>query len=296
MSVPAAYLAVVLIWSTTPLAVKWSADGAGFLLGALARMGLAAALCLALVVALRVGLPWHREARRAYATGALGGYGAMLCVYWAAQYVPSGLISVLVGLSPLVTALLAGPLLGERALSPAKLAGMAFGLAGLATIFGAGAALGPQVVAGLAVLCLGVVLHSLGLVLMKRHRGGLPSLTLTSGTLLVITPLYLLTWLVFDPRVPADVPPRALASIVYLGIVGSVVAFTLFFYMIRHVSAASLALITLVTPVLALLLGAAIEHEPIGPRVWAGTALVLAGLAMSQWGGRLTRRLPVRAE
>lgn len=295
MSVPAAYLAVVLIWSTTPLTVKWSAEGAGFLLGALARMGLAAALCLALVAALRVGLPMHREARRAYATGALGGYGAMLCVYWAAQYVPSGLISVLFGLSPLVTALLAAPLLGERALTPLKLAGMLLGLTGLATIFGVGVALGPQVVAGLAVLCLGVVLHSLGLVLMKRHRGGLRSLSLTTGTLLVVAPLFLVTWWVFDGHAPSNVPARALASIAYLGIVGSVVAFTLFFYMIRHVSANSLALITLVTPVLALLLGAAIDHEPIGPKVWAGTALVLAGLALNQWGGILARWIPARA-
>lgn len=40
MSVPAAYLAVILIWSTTPLAVKWSGEGPGFLFGALGRMAL----------------------------------------------------------------------------------------------------------------------------------------------------------------------------------------------------------------------------------------------------------------
>jgi len=111
MSVPAAYLAVVLIWSTTPLAVKWSGEGPGFLLGVLGRMGLATILCLALVAAMRLEFPWHRDARRAYYAGALGAYAAMLLIYWAAQYVPSGLISVLFGLSPLVTALLARPLL-----------------------------------------------------------------------------------------------------------------------------------------------------------------------------------------
>ena len=53
MSVPAAYLAVILIWSTTPLAVKWSSEGPGFLFGALGRMALAAVLCVTLVTVLR---------------------------------------------------------------------------------------------------------------------------------------------------------------------------------------------------------------------------------------------------
>jgi drug/metabolite transporter (DMT)-like permease len=54
MSVPAAYLGVVLIWSTTPLAVKWSGEGPGFLFGALGRMGLATLLCLVAVAIFRI--------------------------------------------------------------------------------------------------------------------------------------------------------------------------------------------------------------------------------------------------
>lgn len=294
MSVPAAYLAVVLIWSTTPLAVKWSGEGPGFLLGALGRMSLAALLCLALIVVLRMELPWHRRARQTYLSGALGAFGAMLCVYWAAQYIPSGLIAVLFGLTPLVTTLLARPLLGERAFTPAHLLGLALGLGGLAVIFGAGLNLGPHAAAGLAGLCLAVLLHSLSLVLVKRYGAELPSLTVTSGALVVVTPLFLATWLALDGHAPAQVPSRALASIVYLGIIGSVIGFTLFFYVIKNVPAHTSALITLITPILALLLGAAVNHEHVGARVWAGTALVLGGLALHQWGGLIGRLIPVR--
>lgn len=294
MSVPAAYLAVVLIWSTTPLAVKWSGEGPGFLLGALGRMALAALLCLALVAVLRMELPWHRRARQTYLSGALGAFGAMLCVYWAAQYVPSGLIAVLFGLSPLVTTLLARPLLGERAFTPARLAGLALGLAGLFVIFGAGLKLGPHAAAGLAGLCAAVMLHSLSLVLVKRYGAELPSFTVTSGALVVVTPLFFATWLALDGHAPPQLPPRALASIVYLGIIGSVVGFTLFFYVVKKVPAHTSALITLITPIIALLLGTAINHEHVGPRIWAGTALVLGGLAMHQWGGWFGRLIPAR--
>ena len=50
-----------------------------------------------------------------------------------------------------------------------------------------------------------------------------------------------------------------------------------------------MALVTLVTPVVALLLGATFNGEPVGPQVWLGTGLILAGLALHQWGG-LRRR------
>jgi len=296
MSVPAAFLAIVLIWSTTPLAVKWSGEGPGFLFGALGRMALASMLCLALVAALRLAFPWHRDARRTYFSGALGLYGAMLCIYWAAQYVPSGLIAVLFGLSPLVTALLAQPLLGERALNPARLSGMLLALAGLVAIFGASLALGPHMAQGLMGLLTGVLLQSLSMVLVKRYGAELPSLTVTSGALLVATPLFFLTWLIFDHHAPAVLPARALMSIVYLGVVGSLIGFTLFYYVLKRVTANTSALITLVTPVLALLLGAVINHEHVGARIWAGTALVLAGLALHQWGGFLGRWLPARAD
>jgi drug/metabolite transporter (DMT)-like permease len=296
MSVPAAYLAVVLIWSTTPLAVKWSGEGPGFLLGVLGRMSLATILCLALVAALRLEFPWHRDARRAYYAGALGAYAAMLLIYWAAQYVPSGLISVLFGLSPLVTALLAAPLLGERAFTPARLAGMVVALAGLIVIFGASLAFDPHMAAGLAALCASVVLQSLSLVLIKRHAGPLPSLSVTTGALAIATPLFFLTWLVFDHHAPAQLPTRALASIVYLGVIGSVIGFTLFFYVLKHVSAHTSALITLITPVLALLLGAAINHEHVSLRIGAGTALVLGGLALHLWSGMPGRLRPVQVQ
>lgn len=287
MSVPAAYLAVVLIWSTTPLAVKWSSEGPGFLFGALGRMGLATVLCLVMVAAFGLQFPWHRKARRAYLSGALGAYGAMILIYWAAQYVPSGLISVLFGLSPLITALLAYPLLGERAFTPVRVMGMLVGLAGLIVIFSDSLSLGRSATAGLAALCFAVVLQSLSLVLIKRHAMAIPSLSVTSGALLIATPLFFLTWLGFDHHLPAALPARAVASIVYLGVIGSVIGFTLFFYVLKHVSAHGSALITLVTPVFALLLGAFVNHEHLGISVWFGAALVLFGLALHQWGEQL---------
>jgi drug/metabolite transporter (DMT)-like permease len=98
MSVPAAFTGVILIWSTTPLAIQWSSEGGGFLFGVMARMVLGLGFCL---VAIRIGgieMPWHTRARGAYLVAGMAIYGAMTLVYWGAQYVPSGWIAVLFGL------------------------------------------------------------------------------------------------------------------------------------------------------------------------------------------------------
>jgi drug/metabolite transporter (DMT)-like permease len=283
MSAPAAYLVVALIWSTTPLAVKWSAEGAGFLLGAVARMGLAAAFCLALTHGLRLKLPFDRAARQTYAAAAIAVYGAMLCVYWASQHVPSGLIAVLFGLTPFVTALFARWLLDERGLTPAKLGGQVLGLLGLVLIFHEGSALGPRAAEGIAVLLFGIAINALSLVLVKRAGGALSAMSVTTGALLYAAPLFLVTWLVFDGRAPATVPAPALWSILYLGLVASALGFTLFYYLLKRAPASAVALLTLVSPVLALLLGHIVDGERVTPAVWAGTTLVLGGLAVHQW-------------
>ena len=87
-----AYIGVLLIWGTTPLAIQWSSEGMSFLLSVSVRMSIAALLSLGVVLTLEKHLPYSLSALRSYAAGSLGVFGAMLCVYWAAHYVPSGLV------------------------------------------------------------------------------------------------------------------------------------------------------------------------------------------------------------
>jgi drug/metabolite transporter (DMT)-like permease len=291
MSVPLAYIGIIVIWSTTPLAIQWSAQGAGFAFAVFARMLVGLVLAAALVVTWRVGFPLHRRARLAYLAGGLSLFGAVALTYWGARYVHSGLVSVLFGLSPLMTGVLAALWLEERALGAERLAGMLLGLAGLAVIFAHGETIGgSQATAGLIALVAAVVIYSAGLVGLKRIGDDSPPLATTTGTLAVSLPLFGLLWLFADGRMPAAMPARASAAIVYLGVFGSVLGFALYYYVIKHMEAGRVALITLITPVLALVLGNALNGEEIGLRVWQGTALITLGLAMHQWGGALLAR------
>ena len=284
MSLPIAYLTVVLIWSTTPLAIKWSALGAGFAFAVMARMVIGVALAGLIVMAWRIGFPLHRKARLTYLAGGLGLFGAMICTYWGSQYITSGLVSVLFGLAPLVTSLMSALWLKERALAPAKLVGMALGLAGLGIVFLAESHIGgPDALAGMAALLLAVLVYSASLVWVKRIGDDSPPLAITTGTLAVSMPLFVLVWFLADGRVPSAMPLQAGAAIVYLGVFGSVLGFALYYYIIRHMDTGRVALITLITPVLALLLGILLNGEVVPVRVWFGASLIVLGLSLYQW-------------
>lgn len=289
MSVPAAYLGLILIWATTPLAIKWSNDGSDFLLAVSARMSLGFVLCLLLLWVLRIPLRWHREALLTYLAAGLGIFGAMISVYWGAQYIPSGLISVLYGLSPITIGLFAALWLEERFFTPARLGGLLVSLLGLMVIFVPQSDLGSISARGFAGVLLSVLLHSLSAVWVKRIGASIHPLAINSGALALAVPLYLLSWLLFGNGVPDHIPSHAIGSLVYLVLFATVLGFNLYFYVLKRVPASLVGVITLITPVLALLLGQGLNGEQIGVHVWLGTAVILLGLALFMWGERLRR-------
>lgn len=294
MSMPAAVLGVILIWSTTPLAIQWSSEGAGFLFGVAARMWLGALFCLALMGIFSVPLPRDRAAIHTYLAAGLGIFGAMLCVYWGAQFIPSGLISVLYGLTPMMTGICAAMWLQEPAFSPARLLGMLMGVAGLLVIFGQSLVDQHIAIAGIVGVLMSVLLHSISSVWVKRIGAGVPAMAVAGGGMLVAAPLYLIAWSLLDGQPPLALTPRAGAAILYLSLMGSVVGFVLFYYVLKRMAASRISLITLVTPVLALWLGHTLNGEVIDVRVWMGAALILMGLAVHQWGDRALSRISRR--
>ncbi|MCU7917152.1 MAG: DMT family transporter [Candidatus Thiodiazotropha sp. (ex Epidulcina cf. delphinae)] len=286
MSVPAAYLGIVLIWGTTPLAIKWSGEGVGYLFGVTGRMVIGVALALLVLRLIGLRLAWHKQARCTYLAAGLGIFIAMTSVYWSSQFIPSGWISVMFGLSPIVTGLMARVWLQEQGLDLQRLLAVLVALAGLATIFTVGLHLGVNFVLGLGGVLISVTTHSASAVWVKRIDAQLHGLVVATGGLLVAVPLFLLSWFLQGESWPMVIDRRALSAIIYLAIVGSVLGFALYFYVLRYVETTKVALITLVTPVIALLAGQWLNAEQVDGRVWAGTLLIMLGLLGFELGGR----------
>ncbi|MGB0713915.1 MAG: DMT family transporter [Gammaproteobacteria bacterium] len=278
MSVPAAYIAVIIVWTTTPLAIRWSVEGAGVWEAAALRMALGAFVAGNVLALMGRGLRLNRRTVPVYLISGVSIFLAMGLIYWAAARIPSGWISVIFGLVPIATGLFAAPVLGERVWEAPRVTGLVLGVLGLAVVFMEARAMQTGTALGIGAVVLAVFVHAGSSVWIKSLGVRIPALAVTTGGLWVSAPLLAAAWWVSaeGPRMPE---PRSAAAIVYLGIIGSVLGFSLYYYVLKHVEAVRVALITLITPVSALLLGHLLADEPLTPRVLWGTALVVFGLA-----------------
>ncbi len=283
MSVPISYLSVILIWSTTPLAIQWSGNDVGFQIGVAVRMliGLIA-LCLLLRI-MKIEFPWHKKARRVYLIGGSSLYVAMSFVYWAAQFIPSGWISVIFGLSPIITSILANLILKDSHLSGMRLSGMALGFTGLLVVFYEGMTISTAALLGIIAVVVSAASQSLGSVLLKQQQPDFHPVAITAGSIAIAMPLFILNCLAIGSW-PETFPLRSALSILYLGLVGSAIGFPIYFYLLKKMKPERVAIITLITPITALLLGAYFNGEIISSKVWAGTIMILFGLTIYEYG------------
>jgi len=131
-----AFLVVLIIWSTTPLAIKWSSDSSP-LTSVLMRMLIGVSFCSQSLLVFSRRLPIDRQAKLVYLVGGLSIFTSMSLFYTAAQLIPSGWIAVLFGLSPLFTGLFSAIVEPETKLTHSRILGLLLGLGGLYLVFAA---------------------------------------------------------------------------------------------------------------------------------------------------------------
>jgi drug/metabolite transporter (DMT)-like permease len=283
VSVPISYLSVILIWSTTPLAIQWSGNDVGFQFGVAARMAIGLVALLVLLRLMKIELPWHDRARRVYLISGTTLYIAMSFVYWAAQHIPSGWISVVFGLSPIFTSVLASMILKDQRLSGMRLTGMSIGFMGLIVVFVEGISISTMTMLGIAATVISAASQSVGSVLIKQQQPDFHPMAITAGSIVIALPLFILNC-VLAGGWPDTIPLRSALSILYLGLVGSAIGFPLYFYLLKNLAPERVAIVTLITPVTALMLGVIFNGEAISSKVVIGTLFILTGLAIYEYG------------
>ncbi|WKJ89095.1 DMT family transporter [Methylomonas montana] len=286
-----AYISVVLVWTTTPLAIKWSSNGVSFVFGATARMTTGLVCLLLLLLLIRRPLPWHRAALLTYLAVAVQLYGSMLVTYWSAQFVPSGWISVIFGLSPFMTAFMAAAYLKERSLGWGKLIAYSLGVGGLVVMFSSALELDELALQGVIGVLVATFIHAASAVWVKQIQAGLSALQLVTGGLLVAVPLYFCTWYWLDDgALPTNIPPQTLYSIIYLGVIATTLGFALYYFVLNNMQATNVAMMNLMTPVMSLLLGYSVNHEPLTVKTILGTALIMCALLIYEIVNRRQQR------
>jgi len=290
MSVPVAYATIIIVWSTTPLGITWSNETLSPVAAVTIRMVIAAVIGYALLKAFRIPLSWSAKALRTYAYSLMGIFIAMLCTYSAAQYIPSGLISVLYALAPLLSNLFAYLILGKGDFSAARWVSFIISFIGLAVICLDDWVLNQDGWVGVVLLLIAVSFYSLSGVMVQREAYHAHPLSMTVGTLILSAPLFITSWWLMDGELPVlDWGSESPWAVLYLAVFGSLLGFASYFYIVRQLGATAVAMVTLVTPVIALILGSVLNDENITFQIISGTACVLFGLVLYYRNDQLLR-------
>jgi drug/metabolite transporter (DMT)-like permease len=278
-----AFLAVYLIWGSTYLAIRFAIETLPPLLMASVRYLIAGGAVFAWGLRRNGERPSARNWRDAFLLGGLFFLGGNGAVVWAEQRVASGVASLLVATMPLWVVLLdwLRPL-GDKP-RPVVVAGVALGFLGLLVLVpprGASSVIDPV---GAFVLVIGALSWASGS-LYARHADLPRSLLLASGMEMLAGGVLLALGGALMGELGgmhlAAASSRSLLALVYLIVVGSIVAFNAFTYLLERVPASRLSTYAYVNPVVAVILGWLLAGEPLTARTLAGAAVIVAAVAM----------------
>jgi drug/metabolite transporter (DMT)-like permease len=269
-----------LIWGSTWIIIRRGLTDLPPFTSAGARFVLAAAAMTAAAHALHAREGGKRPTLRLSLVVGVCNFGLSYgIVYWSETRLPSGLSSVLWSIFPMLMAITGHLFLPGERLRARQWLGFSIGFVGVVFLFLTDIRnIGENAIPAALVMCQSPLSSAIGTTVLKRHGAGVSSVLLNRNAMWIGAALLCAAAAVFERGAQATWTGVAVASVIYLALVGTAVTFGLYFWLLRHMPAHKLSLISYVTPAIALLLGAFIGREPFTAFTAAGSALILAGV------------------
>jgi drug/metabolite transporter (DMT)-like permease len=279
--VPAAFVLLGLIWGSSFLWIKIAVDEIPPATLVAWRMTLGAVGMLALLAIIRV--EWPRGAGEWLPLVVLGAINAAVPIFlisWGEQYIDSGTAAVLNSLVPLFSLVIAGVALRTEPVTVLRVTGLLLGFFGAALLATRELDLRADASAlvGAAAVVVAAISYAAG-ASYARHRVGRTHRYVVAGGTLVFAAIDM--WalaLVADGGVIVPAQVDTLVAVLWLGILGSFVAYVLFFFLIERIGATMTTMVTYLFPVVGVALGVIFLDELLDAWLVAGTALVVAGI------------------
>jgi drug/metabolite transporter (DMT)-like permease len=203
-------------------------------------------------------------------------------VFWGEQYISSGLAAVLQSTIPAFGLVIAHFYLPGEKMTPAKILGIVMGVVGVAVVFSNQLNVaGPKALAGCVALIVSASGAAYSNVLVKAYGKHLePAILAGAQMFFGVIPLLLVGILWEGNPFKFHWTPMAVVSLFYLAIVGSVLAFLFYYWLVQHMDVTKTMLIALVTPVFAVILGLIVLHEKLHWRTLLGALMIISGIAI----------------
>ncbi|MCL6493953.1 MAG: DMT family transporter, partial [Ignavibacterium sp.] len=207
-------------------------------------------------------------------------------VYWAEQFVPSGLASVLFGVYPFFVAIFSFFMIPNEKIGIGKTVGMILGFLGIIIIFSDSFSFTlSDYLLGMFAVMLSGIMQAYIAVTLKKYGKHLNPLSMNFIPMLIAGIAGTLIGLLVEDMSRVTVEENGILAVLYLAILGSVVTFTSFYWLMKRINVVILSLIAFITPIVALLLGWIFYNEVFTTHHLVGSALVLIGLLIANLYG-----------
>lgn len=285
---------MVLLWGSTWAAIKIGVAVVPAHLFAFER-ALAVAIILSLAaLVLRQPFPRSRTAIIACAISGLFNIGtSWALIFWAEQFVPSGLVAVFGAMAPVWTAVLAHYFVHGDRLSILKIVALGLGLAGTAILVGAPTASeGPNVLLAMVLLAIMPITWAIAAILIAKYLKGESPIAVV-GLQTWVAAVFLAPFALAQLGQPQRWDASAAIAFAYLVIGGSCVGLVLNAWLFRHLRPTTVTLSQILIPLQALLIGGFVLGEAFDVRMLAGAGLVVTAVALNAKAGGASRIEPV---
>ncbi|GEM_PF-73096 len=275
---------ICFVWGSTWLAIKLGLDSVPPFLGVGMRFFLASVIIFVIMRARGIGVTATPEAQRIYLALTFLSYGIPFAiVYWAEQHIASGLGSILFAAFPFWVAIFSHIMLATEKLTPYKLAGVILGFAGLVIIFSNDIhfSSGAQAILAMAGMVVGTMLQGFSTVIVRKYGHHVDILSMNYVGMFFASILLLMLGFATESFQSIIWDAQGIGSILYLAIVGSVVAFLTYYWLLKRIEAVYLSLTTFINPIIAVILGAVVLGEVLPPAVSVGASFVLVGILVA---------------
>ncbi|GHB35096.1 membrane protein [Pseudovibrio japonicus] len=272
------FIATVLLWGTSWLAIAWQIGEVPILTSIFYRFAMAAVLMLAgLVVLRRLSLPstWRYVVLQALCLFSLN----FVAFYNATALIPSGLVSVIFSLASIFNAVNARFFYGETITKRVVVAGF-FGVSGLIFIFWQSLALSfdASTLWGVGWAMLGTYFFSLGTMVSRKNTSlGISTVTANGWGMGIGALIILVLIAVTGNEVVLPTTVSYVAALIYLAAFSSVIGFTTYLLLVARIGSAKAGYATVLFPVVALLLSTVVEGYGWTLPAVTGVSLILFG-------------------
>lgn len=282
------------LWGPSFLFIKVAVEDIPPLTLVLGRVTIGATFLLIVLLSQRRRLPNDRRIWGYLAVVALL-HNALpwVLLSWGEQYIDSALASILNGTTPLFTIILAHFLVQGDRMTASKVIGVLLGFIGLFLLILPSLADGVQASTwGLIAVTIASASYGVAIIYSRNHLRGLPPLVAPTSQLMLAT-LYMfpLALVVDRPWTLSAPSTAALASLLALGILGTGVAFIVYYRLIETANPTYISMVTYVIPIFGVILGVLVLNEQLTWYALAGFALILLGVMVVN--GLFANHMPV---